>query len=1143
MNGLRRALLLPLTVLTLAASAAGAQTASLVRDLNPSGSFSAASDALLLVPGKVFFSASGVWVSDGTPAGTRALSEDNRLVTRMIGALGGVALWTDTDSEAGLWRSDGTRAGTYRLDDPAAYFVLRPDGVFVGGVFITLGCTEAIRCELWRTDGTAAGTRRLLDHGPDRVSSFTVVGSRAFFVGYDTSSEPALWVSDGTAAGTREILRFQGLYAPRNLIPVENRIFFVAPSSEGDEVWTSDGTAAGTQTVTHFPQDLPFGNNAETLVMKAVGRRVYFIPDDSVHSVELWQSDGTAAGTFQLTDFNDDVPFSHGIGLDSVQGLAGDRIVFLASSHGSGSIWTAGPTPRSAAPLACSGACPPFPASTLYGDGRRAVFFSATSELWGTDGTAAGTVKLRGACTAPSCPRFPRPQPWPQGIAFVGWDAAHGTEIWLTDGTPAGTRRLTDVPGPEIELGDNVPAAVTDGRRVLIAAPVPGGEGLWIQDAAGTRLFTALPQENASSDPQDLEPFGDGLLFAACAGMPQAIWRTSGTAESTAQLTENIPPSCSPSYRTADLTVAGGLAFFPAGGVHDSDLWRTDGTPQGTFKIADERVQLSSMAAFQGKLFFPAAGLSVWRSDGTAAGTVEAFRVPGENRPPDILGLTAAGGWLYFIVRNEDIRSEVWRSDGTQAGLALVGTFDRITPRFVALGSQVFFAADDTLWRTDGTSAGTVALAYDPADLTIAQGALYFISLLGFDAGKLWRTDGTLQGTVPLGTFVLPTFESTAYITEAAGKVFFMGGDRDHGVELWSTDGTPAGTHRVRDISPGSSSSNPRWLAAAGGLLYFAASDGVHGAELWRSDGTDAGTRLVHDIAPDAVSSSPEQLTAAGNRLYFTADDGASGRELWSLPLSPEPCQPAADHLCLNGSRYRVEAAWRTPQGAQGRGTAVALTGDTGYFWFFNAANVEAVIKVLDGQGVNGHVWVFYGALSDVSYTLTVTDTQTGLTRRYFNPQGQLASVGDTQGFGPLGANAAHPRPPVSVAPPSPLPLITERTGKAASCQAGAERLCLNNGRFAVEVAWKDFQGHTGKGRTLPLTGDTGAFWFFNADNLELMVKALDGRPVNGKFWVFYGALSNVEYTVTVTDTQTGKMHVYKNPSGRFASVADTNAF
>ena len=113
----------------------------------------------------------------------------------------------------------------------------------------------------------------------------------------------------------------------------------------------------------------------------------------------------------------------------------------------------------------------------------------------------------------------------------------------------------------------------------------------------------------------------------------------------------------------------------------------------------------------------------------------------------------------------------------------------------------------------------------------------------------------------------------------------------------------------------------------------------------------------------------------------------------------------------------------------------------------------------------------------------------------------------------------------------------------AVPCQASAEQLCLNGGRFGVTVTWKDFQGHTGQGTAAAISGDTGTFWFFNAANVELVVKALDGRAVNGHFWIFFGALSNVEYTVTVTDSQTGAVRRYTNPSGRFASVADTLAF
>jgi hypothetical protein len=81
----------------------------------------------------------------------------------------------------------------------------------------------------------------------------------------------------------------------------------------------------------------------------------------------------------------------------------------------------------------------------------------------------------------------------------------------------------------------------------------------------------------------------------------------------------------------------------------------------------------------------------------------------------------------------------------------------------------------------------------------------------------------------------------------------------------------------------------------------------------------------------------------------------------------------------------------------------VPLTGDTGGFWFFNQANVELVIKTLDGRARNGHFWVFAGALSDVEYDITVTDTVTGLVKTYHNAPHQLASRADTKAFPDIG--------------------------------------------------------------------------------------------------------------------------------------------
>lgn len=97
--------------------------------------------------------------------------------------------------------------------------------------------------------------------------------------------------------------------------------------------------------------------------------------------------------------------------------------------------------------------------------------------------------------------------------------------------------------------------------------------------------------------------------------------------------------------------------------------------------------------------------------------------------------------------------------------------------------------------------------------------------------------------------------------------------------------------------------------------------------------------------------------------------------------------------------------------------------------------------------------------------------------------------------------------------------------------------------RFRVEVAWEDFQGGSGFARTFNSSAGSGQFWFFRPDWTELIVKIIDGAEVNGNFWVYFGSLSNVEFTVTVTDTATATTNVYTNEAGTYASFADNDAF
>ncbi len=332
--------------------------------------------------------------------------------------------------------------------------------------------------------------------------------------------------------------------------------------------------------------------------------------------------------------------------------------------------------------------------------------------------------------------------------------------------------------------------------------------------------------------------------------------------------------------------------------------------------------------------------------------------------------------------------------------------------------------------------------------------------------------------------------------------------------------------------------------------VFVATDAGVHvshdGGESWEPMTDGLGGLAVLSLAMDPYS--PTTLYA-----------GTRGAGTFRITFAtPSPCAADEMTLCLGDGRFEVRIDWRDFAGNTGRGRAVPWTGDTGTFWFFDSDNVEVIIKVLPGGPINGHFWLFYGALSNVEYTLRARDSLTGDEATYFNPAGTFASVGDTRAFlafdraaGSLAGLVApealtHPERLANSEPlthPEPPPPTEPLLASRGSCLPDTHRLCLAGGRFAVEVHWQVPNLGDGEGTTLPVSPDTGAFWFFQPTNVELVVKVLDGRALNGHFWVFYGALSSVEYDLVVTDTQTGASRTYHNPSGRLASVGDTRAF
>jgi hypothetical protein len=117
-----------------------------------------------------------------------------------------------------------------------------------------------------------------------------------------------------------------------------------------------------------------------------------------------------------------------------------------------------------------------------------------------------------------------------------------------------------------------------------------------------------------------------------------------------------------------------------------------------------------------------------------------------------------------------------------------------------------------------------------------------------------------------------------------------------------------------------------------------------------------------------------------------SGDSAYSNEASATTQASTTTCVTSATSMCLNGGRFRVEAAFRTSQGQSGQAHAVQIVEDSGYLWFFSPSNIEVVVKVLNACGVNNRYWVFAGGLTNVEVQLIVTDTQTGIQKRYTNP-------------------------------------------------------------------------------------------------------------------------------------------------------------
>ena len=217
---------------------------------------------------------------------------------------------------------------------------------------------------------------------------------------------------------------------------------------------------------------------------------------------------------------------------------------------------------------------------------------------------------------------------------------------------------------------------------------------------------------------------------------------------------------------------------------------------------------------------------------------------------------------VYFVADNGINGHELWKSDGTATGTVMVeDIFPGLQASFpnslTVMNGFVYFRANNgahgvELWKSDGTAAGTTMVkdifpgiknSGDPTNLTVFGNTLYFAATNGESANgrELWKTDGTGAGTVMVRD-IYPglhgSYPSSLHISY--NKLYFMANNGFNGPELWTSDGTSAGTTQVKEFEPGNIGSSPSIFIEANGKIFVIATTSANGKELWVSKGTIA---------------------------------------------------------------------------------------------------------------------------------------------------------------------------------------------------------------------------------------------------------------------------------------------------------------
>lgn len=670
----------------------------------------------------------GLWVTDGTPEGTKRLTGEGTdfpaQITFVTSTKEGL-LFAANSEEFGneFWITDGTANGTSFLKDIAQG---TDSGVNLGysnGNMHSFKDFVLFRygTEVWQCNGTTEGTKRILDFANfanynenwsitssvvntegllffttnqqngsvtiwtysdngDAPRELTIVtqqdrfpwiknyvdGHKVYLHFYKNDDQ--IWVTDGTTEGTLKVDSNSSV----NILTVHNDILYYKSTFDyRDSLLVSDGTLAGTGVLKTNQEGVGF---TKPELFFESNETCYFFARDTELGWTLMTSEGKINSTKTLLDI---FPFTLGADYRDLR-QAGGKLYFIKDYK----LWVSDGTEEGSLNLNVN-------MSNLSYLGEiddKMLFLYDRREIWVTDGTLLGTKQLL------YNPNFIPNQfrgftQFQNKIWFFFDDELNGLELWYTDGTPEGTFMAFESLPNEETIFKSPSELVNNSQTIFFVNRDENNiNNLWISDGtlAGTSILKATNSTNFGAAPSELIIYNNQLLFNA-----------------------------------------------------DNSFWISDGTTLGTRIIKEEfsfRPELTTSAIEGDYIFNGNQGL--WLTDGTTEGTRLIINL-------DARKITQFNNSVVFTTPYSNNLDQPWISDGTEEGTFILkqlnATYTAFVDDYTQVGNFIFFSADEerrhnTIWYSDGTKEGTLQTPYSyqemnyPEFLTLYNNKLYFLS-------------------------------------------------------------------------------------------------------------------------------------------------------------------------------------------------------------------------------------------------------------------------------------------------------------------------------------------------------------------------------------------------------------------------------